>query len=150
MSDRKPSGMVPKHESERRFARLFFNHSDWIYEPWKFNLYSTTYTPDFLDLRRNVYIEVVGSRQAYYQNKTKYSLFREIFPHLCLEIRSSDGSFYGEDGDPAYVKRPGTPFYCDREGLKQAILRQDHSGVNPHKIWEMILKNITTAEHANQ
>jgi hypothetical protein len=45
-----------------------------------------TYRPDFLCVETGVYTEVVGSRQAYHQNKAKYALVRAVRPDIKLEI----------------------------------------------------------------
>lgn len=50
------------------------------------------YSPDFYDGNRNVFIEVIGSRQAYDQNKEKYDLMKKIFPKIKFEIRTPDGA----------------------------------------------------------
>ena len=84
-------------EAEHDFTKNFFSHKNWQYHPAMFRLKDRmTYTPDFYDGVRNVFIEVIGTKQAYHQNKEKYDLFREIFPLIKLEIRQSDGSLLDE------------------------------------------------------
>lgn len=80
-----------QHRSEILFIQNFFKHNNWVYQPAKFRLNETSYSPDFYDCERNVFIEVVGTRQAYSQNQFKYTLFRELFPKLKLEIRNAVG-----------------------------------------------------------
>jgi hypothetical protein len=81
-----------KNKRELSFARNFFTDNNWDYQPGPYYLSNNTkYTPDFLDRSRNVLIEVVGSRQAYHQNKAKYKLFANEYPDLRLEFRSSSG-----------------------------------------------------------
>lgn len=87
-----------KHRSEKEFIDNFFTHDNWEYEPRKFQLTRTTYTPDFYDMRRDVYIEVSGCRGSYYKNRHKYKEFRELYPNLKLEVRLRDGSLFDERG----------------------------------------------------
>ena len=54
------------------------------------------YSPDFYDGEMNVFIEVVGTRQAYSENKDKYNLLRKYYPKINFEIRLSDGSLLDE------------------------------------------------------
>lgn len=86
-----------KHNAEIEFCRTFFDHKKWHYEPTLFRLKTELYTPDFYDAERNVFIEVVGTRQAYYQNRSKYENFREQFPKINLEIRTANGDLLDED-----------------------------------------------------
>lgn len=77
---------------EKLFIKNFFNHNEWVREPVSFRLGDTFYTPDFYDGRRNAFIEVVGSRQAYHANKEKYQSLRSRFPKISFEIRTLDGA----------------------------------------------------------
>jgi hypothetical protein len=82
----------PRHDRERDFVKNYFDHGLWEYEPFAFPLPNNTkFTPDFFDMKRNVFIEVAGTRQAYEQNRSKYKLFYETYPNIQLEIRTSDG-----------------------------------------------------------
>jgi hypothetical protein len=92
------SATIQKHENrgELEFVRNFFNHKNWLHEPARFVLNGTTYTPDFYDQERNTWIEVSATKQAYFGNKRKYDLFREIFPELNFEIRRPDGEILDE------------------------------------------------------
>jgi hypothetical protein len=77
---------------ERKFARSFFDHSDWEHHPGPYRLAKgDKYIPDFKDKRRGILIEVVGSRQAYTQNKEKYARFQSEHPDKPLEFRNSRG-----------------------------------------------------------
>ncbi|MFW5908029.1 MAG: hypothetical protein ACOCR8_00185 [Desulfosalsimonas sp.] len=86
-----------KHTKEINFIRNYFEHNNWVYEPARFNLGDRSYVPDFYDCERGVFIEVVGSRQAYEQAKEKYSLFVAMFPLIKLELRFTDGSLLKKD-----------------------------------------------------
>lgn len=44
------------------------------------------YTPDFYCVEDDTYIEIVGSRQAYHQNKTKYRILEAEFPNITFQI----------------------------------------------------------------
>ena len=88
----------PKHHqnkvrfgSEVEFIKNFFKHKNWFYHPVIFRLNGCNYEPDFYDGERNVFIEVSGTRQAFYQNREKYRLFTKNFPLINLEIRRVNG-----------------------------------------------------------
>lgn len=81
---------------EQCFAKTFFNGRPFEI-PSFFRLSHpemNRYTPDFYDIERNVYIEVVGSRQAYHQNKEKYEVFQETYPGIAFELRRHTGEAY--------------------------------------------------------
>lgn len=80
-----------KNDNERKFAEKFFDHDDWISQPAAIDLGGYTYRPDFYDKRRNVYIEVIASRQAFHQNKAKYFKMVEVLGKEKLEIRDPSG-----------------------------------------------------------
>ena len=81
-----------RHERERQFAAAFFDHDEWEHEPGPYLLSNgTKYIPDFKDNRRNVLIEVVGSQQAYSQNKDKYASFAAEYHDKILEFRDCNG-----------------------------------------------------------
>jgi hypothetical protein len=82
-----------KHERERCFAHSFFDHGEWVYEPGPFYVdvggERRRFTPDFWDKKRDIFIEVVGSRQAFNKNKEKYRAFASKYPSN-FEIRTFD------------------------------------------------------------
>ena len=80
-----------QHLSEMDFVRIYFTHNNWKHHPASFNVNSTQYHPDFYDGETNTFIEVVGTSQAFYQNRDKYRLFIKIFPKINFEIRLRDG-----------------------------------------------------------
>lgn len=83
---------VPIHYvSEVDFIRIFFNHNNWMYQPANFRFDGEKYQPDFYDGERNVFIEVVGTRQAFHDNKEKYKKFVEAYPKINFEIRLTTG-----------------------------------------------------------
>lgn len=82
-----------KIDREFVFIKNYFNHNNWVRHPATFRFDGATiYAPDFYDGERNVFIEVVGSRQAYHQNKEKYELMKSIYPKINFEIRTVDGA----------------------------------------------------------
>jgi len=85
-----------QHGREVVFIRNFFDHNDWVYHPALFRFNGEKYSPDFYDGKRNIFIEVSGSRQAYHSNKDKYNLFKKIFPKINFEIRKHDGTLLDE------------------------------------------------------
>lgn len=91
----KKTGVGFKREME--FSKNYFNTiKDFVYQPATFNLGITSYRPDFYDIKNNIWIEVVGSREAYRQNKAKYALFRYIYPELKFELRAPCGTLINE------------------------------------------------------
>ena len=83
-----------RFEREREFALAFFDHDKWVHEPRYFYLSDgTKYLPDFYDAKRDAYIEVVGTRQAYSNNKQKYQMFCQEYKGIQLEFRLPDGGF---------------------------------------------------------
>lgn len=86
-----PDLSIIRHKRERQFAEAFFDHDDWEYQPGPYLLSTgSKYTPDFLDKRRNCLIEVVGTKQAYSNNRFKYEF--AIKQHgMELEFRLPNG-----------------------------------------------------------
>lgn len=80
-----------KNERERHFASTFFEHDEWDHHPRQIIFNGGRYTADFFDKRRGIYIEVVGSRQAFAQNKYKYLYIMETCKNISLEFRSHEG-----------------------------------------------------------
>jgi hypothetical protein len=99
-------GRYSNHELD--FIRNYFNHSDWLYESVIFRFSNFTYTPDFLDCHRNVFIEVVGSRQALHQNKHKHEAMRQVFYTIPFEVRLPNGELLDENF-PNYQKNGAWP-----------------------------------------
>ena len=88
------------------FIKNYFTHAEWIYQPACFHLGNSNYTPDFYDQKRNVFIEVSGTKQAYHDNKIKYEKFKEMFPGVKFEIRYTDGEMIEKniDGNISWEK----------------------------------------------
>ena len=72
--------MYPK---EKQFADLLSKQKrDWVYHPKRFKVKDTHYEPDFFLPNENLYIEVIGTRQAFHQNKNKILKFKKLYPHI--------------------------------------------------------------------
>ncbi len=80
-----------QHASELEFVRQFFIHPNWVHHPATFRVGNTRYTPDFYDGERNIFIEVVGTHQAFDANKEKYKQFIAKFPKIGFEVRRVNG-----------------------------------------------------------
>lgn len=80
-----------KNVNERFFAENFFKHDKWVSQPKPIDLGEYTYRPDFYDEERDMYIEVVGTKQAFYQNKFKYLKTIKIIGSEKFEIRDIAG-----------------------------------------------------------
>ena len=82
-----------RSKKEILFIQNFLKHNEWVYEPATFRFNDGgRYTPDFYDKKRNIFIEVVGSTQAFYQNRDKYSKFVKEYPEINIEFRVFDGT----------------------------------------------------------
>ena len=95
--DRKVKGVTINYVSEIEFIRNFFEHQNWIYQPAIFRFNGEQYRPDFYDGERNAFIEVVGTPQAYYDNREKYKEFIGTFPKINFEIRQINGDLVDLD-----------------------------------------------------
>jgi len=80
-----------RNDRERHFASVFFDHDEWESQPAPIYFKGGCYHPDFLDKRRGIYIEVVGTRQAFANNRYKYLYMLEVCKDLKLEFRSHKG-----------------------------------------------------------
>ncbi len=81
-----------QHYREIEFIKIFFNHKDWLYHPVIFRADNFRYEPDFYDKKRDIFIEMVGTKQAFANNRKKYEKLMELFPRLKFEIRKVDGA----------------------------------------------------------
>ena len=92
-------------KAEMDFVKNYFiNNNDWVYQPATFNLNGMKYTPDFYDIKKNIFIEVVGSKQAFYANREKYILLKQLFPKIKFEVRHSSGHIYRYYHDGEYKR----------------------------------------------
>jgi len=89
---------------EMEFVRHFFEHKNWFYELVTFHCEDFNYTPDFYDANRNVFIEVIGTRQALHKNREKYQKIIEMLPHLKFEFRLASGDMIDIYADRRYTK----------------------------------------------
>lgn len=80
-----------RHRREVEFIKNFFVHKNWIYHPAIFRMDEENYEPDFYDGKRNVFIEVSGTKQAFSKNKEKYQRFIAIYPAIEFELRYHTG-----------------------------------------------------------
>lgn len=82
---------VIQHSSEREFVENYFTHDQWVHHPATFCLTTCTYTPDFYDKVRGVFIEVASTKQAYARNLNKYFMMKEEYPLVPFEVRRNTG-----------------------------------------------------------
>jgi hypothetical protein len=93
-----------KHTAEMIFIKNYFKNNNWIYQPVIFKLNGDHYTPDFYDIENNIFIEVVGTKQAYHKNKEKYKKLVEFFPKINFEIRLESGEKLIDNMNDLYKK----------------------------------------------
>ncbi len=68
---------------EKQFAKLLTKQGrKWKYPSPRFQLKNTTYRPDFFLPDENLYIEVVGTPQAYYANRHKIAEMKKTYPNI--------------------------------------------------------------------
>lgn len=78
---------------EKEFIELLDkNKRPWIYQARRFKLSKTTYTPDFYLPEEDLYIEVVGTSQAYRANKEKIAEFKKLYPQVKFVILDYKGN----------------------------------------------------------
>ncbi len=83
------------HKSERIFADYLTEQGrEWEYHPTRFKVGEHFYHPDFYLPKENLYIEVVGTRQAYHHNKDKILKFKADYPNINFEILDYLGNPY--------------------------------------------------------
>lgn len=88
------SNLEEMTKKEMAFVKNYFSdRTDWDYAPatFKLNGYGK-YTPDFYDRYTHCFIEVAGTRQAFFENKKKYFEFVKTFPEIKFQVMTSDGS----------------------------------------------------------
>jgi hypothetical protein len=72
---------------EKQFADLLDKQGrKWEYPCQRFDLGSTTYRPDFYLPKERLYIEIVGSRQAYSSNRRKIAQFIKLYPKIKFQV----------------------------------------------------------------
>jgi plasmid maintenance system antidote protein VapI len=105
---------------EQNFVESFFGvNNDWLYQPKTFRFHNTKYTPDFYDCNRGVYIEVVGTRQAFHSNKNKYELFKKARPDINFEVRDYSGDLYLYKESPNWTKLTNKIKDIDKKALSK-------------------------------
>jgi len=96
-----PKGIAARNECDRQThgatmtdAELSFTKKmdaagkRWIFEPTRFRLPDPyrSYRPDFYIVDDDIFIEVVGTRQAFCSNRKTYESFRETYPHIKFKV----------------------------------------------------------------
>ena len=83
------------HPSEKQFANLLTRQGrKWQYPVQSFKLSTSSYKPDFFLPEEKLYVEIIGTRQAYHRNKGKIEEFKRVYPQIQLIVLSPDGSPY--------------------------------------------------------
>lgn len=81
-----------KNASEKQFAEILERRgSTYIYQPKDSRLSGINYTPDFYIWTIDTFYEIIGSRQAFNQNRAKVLAAKDI---VCLKIIKPDGADY--------------------------------------------------------
>jgi len=83
------------NKREEEFAEFLINQNkSFSFEPLRFQLKNTKYTPDFYCPEDDTFYEVVGSRQAIHANKIKILEFKKKYPDLKFELVKPNGKKY--------------------------------------------------------
>src|SRR4030067_3460067 len=86
--------------AEREFrTRLKHQKKNWPRPTQPFVFVTQTrrkikFLPDFFLPEEKRYIDIPASRQAFYNNKLKYALFRTFYPKFHLEVMTPEGKPY--------------------------------------------------------
>jgi hypothetical protein len=75
-----------KYLAEIQFVQNYPTPKDLIYQPGQFRFNGTSYQPDFYDFKKDIFYEIIGTRQAFDANKRKIEQFRIVYPKIRLEI----------------------------------------------------------------
>lgn len=78
---------------EQIFADLLTAQGkEYFYQPAVFHVNGIQYRPDFYIPAETIFYEVVGSRQAFHQNRQKIDAVRKAYPFIKIEIVNPDGT----------------------------------------------------------
>lgn len=75
-----------------------------IYQPVIFHLIGENYSPDFYDPIKNIFYEIIGTRQRFSQLFPKLEKFKEIFPNISLIVCDGNGISYNSKIVPDLIK----------------------------------------------
>jgi len=78
-----------RHTRELTFSELLTsNGTEWVYEPVRFILPEPhrSYTPDFYLPKEQRYVELIGTRQAYFSAAPKLAAFKVCYPDIPLDV----------------------------------------------------------------
>lgn len=99
--------MGQMYQSEKTFVDFLDSQGlEWEYEPRRFDLGDSIYTPDFYVPSQDVYYEVIGTQPSYiaHSKKKHFEKMSELFPNINLRIVYPDGQPYPP---PIPKKNPG-------------------------------------------
>jgi len=98
-----------RHWREQIFAdKLTRQGKRFIYQPASFNVEGIQYRPDFYVPSDRIFYEVVGTRQAFNQNRQKIDLVRKTYPFIRILVVNPDGTSY-RDGAIKKKIQPAHP-----------------------------------------
>ena len=111
--------MYPK---EQQFADLLTKQKrKWVYHPKRFKVEDTHYHPDFYLPKEKLYIEIVGTRQAYHFNKKKIKEFKKSYPLINFVVLDYLSNIYPHPR--IKMKKENKNMYCLNCKRKGAYLR---------------------------
>jgi len=86
----------PVIKAEYDFAENYCGSDSLLHHNATFKFNGLRYTPDFYDVDRDVFIEVVASFVEYKSIKLRTSMFKKYYPNLGFEIRYPNGEVVPE------------------------------------------------------
>lgn len=145
------------NENEKLFSvYLDTLEVQYIYQPKIFLLKSIGYTPDFFVLQNNSFYEVVGTRQAFSQNKRKILLAQSLVP---LFIVHPDGSpylynqstlaRYGKTNKDIVFRMVNVRSFLDNENITAKVFAV-HCGITYQGACRMIENNKMNRKYFNR
>jgi hypothetical protein len=91
-------------KAEAEFADLLTKQKiKWIYHPKAFKLGWTSYQPDFYLPNENLYVEIIGSGNAY---NAKIDDVRRLYPKIKLLILYRNGKPFSRNSHPLCSRKP--------------------------------------------
>jgi hypothetical protein len=93
-----------RFRAERNYAKILKGQNiPYVYQP-SIRLSVGIFHADFYLPNEDIYIEIVGSRQAYNQAKRKIRIFRKTFGYDKLRVLDEEGHIWPADLDNKYLE----------------------------------------------
>ena len=126
----------PRYKAEKQFAKFLDSKGKrWQYEPKRFQVYWSKYTPDFYVAKEDAYYEVMSTRQRFQSAKYKIGAFLNLYPSINLQIVRPNGESYLLPDNRAIARkeaiRPVTANYFGQKCVDVKL---------PLRLWKLLRK----------